>query len=207
MRWETLGESVAGTSHRTRGVPCQDAFRYGSFGEWLVVVVADGAGSASLSERGAMLACDVILRDAAVGPVGRLLSLDGMRQQIEVVRGTLADEAAGAGISVREMACTLLVAVAGPDRAAFAQVGDGAIVVRVVDGGHDVVFWPEPSEYVNATSFVTDDVIDSSLQFRIVEGSVQELAVLTDGLQRLALDFDRRGRQVYGAGDRQAHEQ
>ena len=61
MVWSVLGESVIGTSHRTRNVPCQDATWFRAFGPssaWLVVAVADGAGSAAHSQVGAALACE-----------------------------------------------------------------------------------------------------------------------------------------------------
>ena len=75
--------------------------------------------------------------------------------------------------------------------ATFAQLGDGAIVV----GGSDefrTVFWPEPSEYANATDFLTEDRFREAIQFATMSESICELAVLTDGLQRLALDFTTR---------------
>jgi len=65
MPWSVLGQSVIGTSHRARGTPCQDAFGFCTFGldgERLVIVAADGAGSASHSELGATLACGELVR-------------------------------------------------------------------------------------------------------------------------------------------------
>ena len=91
MTWTVLGDSVIGTSHRTRSTPCQDAFRIATFGpsaEWLVVAVADGAGSASRSEVGATMACDEFARrvEAVIrlGGVGNKIlavgcRVDGMR--------------------------------------------------------------------------------------------------------------------------------
>jgi len=104
------------------------------------------------------------------------------------VRGTLLDEAARRELRPRDLACTLLVAVVGPSSAIFAQLGDGAIVV-----GNGVerrcVFWPEPAEYANVTDFLSDDHYANALRIRKTDELIVELAVLTDGLQRLALDF------------------
>ena len=73
----------------------------------------------------------------------------------------------------------------------MAQLGDGAIVFRQA---HDyrVAFWPEPAEYANETNFLTDDHAIASIQFDTFNETINEVAALTDGLQRLALDFGDR---------------
>ena len=188
--WVVLGESVTGTGHRARGVPCQDAFRFRPFGpdsRWLAVAVADGAGSATHAEAGATVTCDELVRRVTLGTPESLMTPDGMTELFRGVRDTLLTEAECLGVPARELACTALLAVVGPDAAAFAQVGDGAIVA-----GGRVVVWPEPAEYANATDFLTDDDWVARLRFEATDGPTDELAVTTDGLQRLALDFAAR---------------
>jgi hypothetical protein len=194
MTWTVLGESVAGTSHRSRNTPCQDAFRadtFGPEGEWLVVVVADGAGSASHSEAGATRACEAIAgRIPALGPEV-LLTRDGILSLLDNVRDGLLLLAAEIDVAYRQVACTMLLAVVGPAGGVFAQIGDGAIVVG--DGqNYRPVFWPEPEEYANATDFLTDDEFADRLRFETIAEPVAEAAVFTDGLQRLVLDFSTR---------------
>ena len=185
--WSVLGESVAGTSHCASGVPCQDAFRFRTFGPdsaWLAVAVADGAGSAAHAEAGATLTCDELVRRVGLVPPESMLTRDGMTELFRGVREAVLAEAERLGVPGRELACTALLAVVGPAAAGFAQVGDGAIVV-----GNRVVFWPEPAEYANATDFLTDDDFPARLRFEATDGPTDEVAVTTDGLQRLALDF------------------
>lgn len=191
MTWTVLGESVTGTSHRGRNTPCQDAFRVRPFGpadDWLVVVVADGAGSASHSDIGATLACDEFIRRAeALGP-DALSTREVMLALFADVRAVLVAEAERREVKPRELACTALMAIVGPASAAVAQLGDGAIVFG--DGnGYRAAFWPEPAEYANATDFLTDERFADALQFDTTTDPVSEVAVFTDGLQRLALDF------------------
>ncbi len=191
MTWVALGESVTGSSHRTRNIPCQDAFRFRTFGavsEWLGIVIADGAGSALHSDVGATLACDELVRQIETLQSDVLLSRDGIIALFGGVRDTLLAEAQSRGVPPRELACTLLLAVVGLESATFAQLGDGGIVVG--NGEDDrAVFWPEPVEYANATDFLTDDRFADYLRFEMTGDPIVEVAAFTDGLQRLALDF------------------
>ena len=193
-KWAVLGDSCTGTSHRTRNTPCQDAFRYeafGEFAEWLVIAVADGAGSAAHSEIGAKLVCDEFISRVPNIEPDKLANRDEIIELFATVRDTVIAEAERLNAVPRELACTVLLCVIGPMTATFAQLGDGAIVVR---GSEEfrTVFWPEPSEYANATDFLTEDRFREAIQFATMSESICELAVLTDGLQRLALDFTTR---------------
>jgi len=191
MAWIILGDSVAGTSHRARSVPCQDAFRFCESDEWLAIAVADGAGSSSHSEIGATLACDEFVRRFAAIDPPMLFSRDGMTALFGEVRTVLVAEAQRVGVKPRELACTALLALIGRDSAAFAQVGDGAIVIRHGEN-YRTIFWPEIAEYANSTNFLTDDSFAGVVQFEVITDSISELATFTDGLQRVALDFGTR---------------
>ena len=73
--------------------------------------------------------------------------------------------------------------------AAFIHVGDGSAVYRL-DGVADwiVASWPEQGEYAATTYFVTDDP-EPRLRFCSAQGPIAELALFSDGIERLALDF------------------
>ncbi|WP_020475168.1 PP2C family serine/threonine-protein phosphatase [Zavarzinella formosa] len=194
MTWSIVGDCVAGTSHHLRNTPCQDAFRYRTFGpmaKWLAVAVADGAGSASHSRIGATLACDEFIRLLEARERDWPLTGEQMTGLFAEVRSAVVAEAERLDIRPREMACTLLVAIVGTSSASFAQIGDGVIVINERDGFR-TVFWPEPAEYVNTTDFLTDDQFTEKIRFETTTNPVTELAALTDGLQRLALDFAER---------------
>ncbi|MFO0967912.1 MAG: PP2C family serine/threonine-protein phosphatase [Gemmataceae bacterium] len=193
MGWITLGNKVTGTSHGSRAIPCQDAFGVRTFGkdkESLAIVVADGAGSAPHSELGATKACDEIVRLVDCG-LPNPLDRDTIMEVLKEARSAICREAEERGLLARDLACTAVLTIATPERTVFAQVGDGAIVFRNADD-YDLAFWPESAEYANATNFLTDDSFAECVLFRCLEGSPNEVAVLTDGLQRLALDFATR---------------
>ena len=178
--WKTLGGSRVGTSHVRTATPCQDAWFAITNDDSLIVAVADGAGSASLAEVGAAIACRYAALGIAAGgdPV----------EAFAAARRRLAFEACVRNADLRELASTLLVAVVGPECATFAQVGDGVIVVREGDE-YRPVFWPQSGEYANTTHFLTDRDWFERLEVERCEFAIDEVAVLTDGLQSLALHF------------------
>lgn len=194
MTWTTLGQNVTGTAHRARTMPCQDAFGSRTFGpaaQWLVIAVADGAGGASHAAIGAALACDELIRRVEACEPDAVFTRQGMAALFTEVREALLAEAGRRNVRPRELACTALLAVAGPSSAAFAQLGDGAIVCGQGEG-YRVAFWPEPAEYANVTDFLTDDSFGDLLRFEAVTESIVDVAAFSDGLQRLALDFTAR---------------
>jgi len=192
--------SVAGTSHAAIGVPCQDAGIVAPVlspgaGEVLVLVTADGAGSATFSDVGARLACEAFIE------VATHYILDG--GDIENIRRPLGEDwvwtiaervrlqALVIPCEPRELACTLAAAVVAPEIAVFFQIGDGAIVIDD-HGGYRPVFWPQSGEYVNTTFFLTDDQAVDRVQFCALPAEVNEIALLSDGLQMLALHYESR---------------
>lgn len=184
--WKLVFGSVKGTSHVHSGQPCQDSCAGSVVGSTLFAACADGAGSAELSHLGSGAAVERFMERAAS------LELAPSREQIEdwvdSARARVLEKAAANDTTPRQLACTLLAAIVGENWAAFAQIGDGVIVF---DGpqGYELAFWPDNGEYANTTRFLSEDDYRANLRIEIVERRVTELAILTDGLQMLALDF------------------
>ena len=194
MSWRFVSASVTGTSHLRLSLPCQDNCFVtdieGADGhQWLIAIASDGAGSASRAEVGAELASEVGGRFlfSAVAEKGAELVEAMALDVLSAIRDAIAAEALRVGCGVRDFACTLVGAVVGPQRALFFQVGDGAVVVRR-ENSLECVFWPESGEYANMTYFVTDEAAAKHLHIR-VDDAPAEVALMTDGLQRLALVF------------------
>jgi hypothetical protein len=197
--WRTVAASVAGTSHAGAGQPCADACAArvlrAEGGSLLVAVAADGAGTSDRAPEGARLACEAILDQAEQRiSVGARLSTFGRGDVLEwlgAARRRIAEAALSQALEARAFSCTLLVALVDEAQAVFFQIGDGAIVYRSGDGGYVPALWPQSGEYANCTWFVTDENAAERVQWAAAE-SVHELALLTDGLQALALRFGTR---------------
>ena len=192
--WKYAAASVIGTSHlgSPNGI-CQDAHCcvYDRDTDRLVCVVSDGAGSASRSERGSRLACEVVCDQVSKSDAETVHSRRFALDTLEAIRTAILNEAVQENLRVREFACTLLVALVAPDRATFWQIGDGAICFRLPsEDSFRFVFWPSKGEYANVTYFVTDKYAPDELEFDSLEGSLADVALFSDGLERLALDFN-----------------
>ena len=202
VEWRVAHTSIIGTSHEKTGLPCQDVgccrIVTDPDGRHVLLAVAcDGAGSASRSLDGATLVVDRFLRDFS--DASRHSGLDGITKAfvedwLSRVRSEIRDRADIDKLSPREFACTVLGAAVGYDRVAFFQIGDGAIVVSNRDEPDDYgwVFWPQHGEFANQTNFVTQDNANEVLEFELEARCVDEIAVFTDGLERLVLDLQEK---------------
>lgn len=197
--WKLLAQSVQGSGHKRLGVVCQDACLAQSYvigqESVLILTVADGAGSAEISDVGSRLACENFHR-ILVESIRQLqpltsVSRDQAVEWYEQVRLQLEQEANRREVPIRQLACTLLGAVISDSGALLFQIGDGAIVIRQ-EQEFRPVFWPQSGEYANTTNFLTSIRISQDLLFQVFEGRIEEVALFTDGLQTVALNFASR---------------
>lgn len=193
LGWKYAAASVIGTSHlKSPGGECQDSHSVYCNGErdLLICAVSDGAGSASHSAVGSRLATSravELIREASedVYP-----STDFARSVISEIRAAISSDAEELSLTLRDFACTLLVAIIHGPRATFWQIGDGAICFRRRgQETFDFAFWPGKGEYANVTQFVTDERFADEFEFDTSESDIVDLALFSDGLERLALDF------------------
>ena len=188
-RWKIISASVTGTSHQASEQPCQDSNCHRVVEDVLVAVVADGAGSASLSQEGSTVASQ-----AAVDKACELLSSEVKSpEEILVPAFSAAVDAVKSRAEsrkkpLRDFATTLIVTVCMPDRTIVGQVGDGASVAMLEGSGeYRLLVQPERGEYINETQFITSRSWRESLRLVQYDESVEFLAMFTDGLEHLSL--------------------
>ena len=195
--WRPIAQSLRGPSHLADGSPCQDSNCVRVFGEdsadTLVACVADGAGSAKFGEVGSSIAIAAIIDNATAHFKANHrfddLKVDDAIRWCEDARMRIRDEANLRDCDIRQLATTLCVAVLAPTRSVFFQIGDGAMILQS-HGVCGVVFWPQSGEYANSTNFLTADEYRQKLEYLETTGPFSDVALLTDGLERLALRFD-----------------
>jgi serine/threonine protein phosphatase PrpC len=196
-RWTWALARATGTSHLKAGRGCDDSAAclesvQGSR-SILVSVVSDGAGSASYSSIGSRIASQAFARCALgflrEGGTPSSMSPEIACEWLDDVRDRITEAAHRRLAAPRDFATTLVGTIVGPDSAAFFHVGDGSAVYRLEKTTDwTVASWPEQGEYAATTYFVTDDPAPH-LRFSLLEGHITELALFSDGIERLVLDF------------------
>lgn len=192
---------VPGTAHSADNTPCQDSalcekILSSGDGEVVVGIACDGAGSAPRSDYGAGFISQFLLEQIQaffeahnlLQSLGRALLLEWL----SLARTELEQQAFAEDLPLNAFACTLLVAVVGAECSIFAQIGDGAMVVSYCDEVDEYgwIFWPERGDYANVTNFVTQPDYAEHLRFDMDTRCIIEVAVFTDGLQHLALQYN-----------------
>lgn len=208
--------SLPGSDHLLRGKECQDACRADSFGRQLVLVAADGKGSADRPAEGAAIAAGVAL----VAARERLRVLDDpdhaaikllLQQVVEETCARVRATAEAVGAEAQSLATTLTLVVGVPPWWGAVRVGDGLVAVRLGNSGeeqHYGLLLPPPfrpvGQETSETLFLTSPDISRSLarsEEHALEAHVSSavvhdpaitgVLVATDGLQGAAVSRHR----------------
>ena len=191
--WNVVGASVQGRGHIRAGQPCQDYHDYRSLaGGTLIAAIADGLGSADKAGEGARIAVGAALSAVetalSTGSPGDERSWEEtVRQGFVGARSALEESAETGGHPLRDYATTLMVAVIRGDWLAIGHIGDGAIVASFEDGTISTVGLPRNGEYANEVQPLTAPDAMESASFATHADRVQAVAMLSDGLQQIAL--------------------
>lgn len=194
MIWKTIGQSVIGSSHIQSGKICEDANLYQIVNlpngdEALVCFISDGAGSAKFGGVAASAAVSsAVSQCAELLSAGEEISEHFLTAMSERIYDELLAMAVVAQVPKNEYSCTLLGCVILSEKAAFLQIGDGAIVREDGSGHFTLLWWPHNGEYQNSTAFLIDDPNLPHLNTKVVDDIVIEVALFSDGLQQLALN-------------------
>lgn len=192
--WMWVGACATGSSHTRTGTLCQDRAGCSQLDcGTLVAVVSDGAGSAEFSGIGSRIVVNGFTRCAlahlkSAQPPAEI-SHETILGWLDDIRGQIYLAAEQRAVRPRDLAATLVGVIVSTDRAIVAHVGDGACVLRRENSPDwEVPSWPAHGEYVSTTYFVTDDP-QPDLNLVTVEGAFSDVAIFSDGLERIALDF------------------
>ena len=199
FHWTWVGTRSTGTSHLRSGKGCDDfgaCVELSSAGDRVLIAVAsDGAGSARHSSIGSWVTVRAFVGNAARflknGHPLTELSPEVIRGWLDDVRDRISMLARKHNAVPRDFAATLVGSLIATNYALFVHVGDGASVFKARGSSEWIVAsWPAQGEYAATTFFVTDDP-EPHCRFVVVDEPVDEIAVFTDGIERLVLDFSR----------------
>jgi hypothetical protein len=160
--WITAHTSAIGAGHLKTGDPCQDAcvIRTSDDGEWVIIVVSDGAGTANRSREGSELVVK-FFSDALLKLVSELNHRSpGHWINDFVIKKVLDTREALRGLAksdnIKDFNCTLVACLQGPSGGFSIHIGDGAIFGSESSNTGLFVSPPENGEYANETFFITE---------------------------------------------------
>jgi hypothetical protein len=195
--WTWAAARSIGTSHIKDGKGCDDSGACleiaGLTDTVLIAVASDGAGSASHSSVGSWITTRVFVESAAryVKHGGELksFSIELAKDWLDSIRDRIGAAAGRVNAVPRDFAATLVGCLIGTQTSVFIHVGDGASVFRSKgEADWNVPTWPAQGEYAATTFFVTDEP-EPRLQFATIAKTIDNVAVFSDGLERLVLEF------------------
>ena len=192
--WRVVSASVCGSSHLRLDRPCQDRHFWAMPSKGvLVAAVADGAGSAPLSEFGAEIAAHTAVKVVAeaIAPLPKADEeaawKDLLIEALRTARYAVEAEAEIRGVPPSDLATTLILLVTTPDVTAVAQIGDGAAIFEDEGGALHALTTPQNGEYANETTFLVSPNALEKVQTTVQPICAHRLALFSDGLQRIAL--------------------
>jgi len=192
--WKSIAESVVGLAHRRTNppLPCQDA-SMARHQPRLCLVLADGAGSAPLSDLGSQTAVQACQRICATLDDQIVTMLDTQQQPsthdlgllaqrlVWHVLGSLEDLAQTQRRSVQDFRCTLLLVLAGQERLIWVKVGDGAIVIEQ-DAQLSTLGSLQKGEFANQTRFIDNHLSPDCVEYSTVPiHNISGIALMSDG--------------------------
>lgn len=196
--WSWIAQSVIGTSHKTRDQKLQDAHRafVVSAGDRQIFVglVADGAGSARLGGQGAILTCKVFARriKALISFSQIIPDRVAIEAIVDEIRDTLFFLSNKRNLRLKDLATTFVGIITDGKYTQLIHIGDGAAVLKLRSTGEWIVpSWPNNGEYASTTFFITDEQL-TELRILDIKNDISAVAIFSDGLERLALDFSNK---------------
>lgn len=192
--WTWASASIIGTSHFKSGIRRQDAHRCyvpENAPDFLVCVVSDGAGSANFGGEGASIVCRTfsIAAQAHLEATESLPNDEQVKMWVDSIRDRIFFAATQRSLTPRDFAATMIAVLSDSHRTLIAHVGDGCAAVKdAATGEWRIPIWPVQGEYASTTNFVTDAPEAKCTTWR-EETGISAIAVLSDGLERLAIDF------------------
>lgn len=164
--YRIIGASRRGRSHAHDGKYREDSMQVLALGEWLLVAVADGAGSRPLARVGASLATSESKRYLYAhlrhlppgGDIKKQLRATLVGAMISSL-GSVTVEAVRRGCDPDDMASTLILlafyTAPGSELLGIAQIGDGGIALALADGSETLLGQADHGAFGGESLFLT----------------------------------------------------
>lgn len=183
MIWKCISYAMVGASHQMTGKGCEDVVLTSICEDFSFLVLADGAGFASMAHEGARVASEACLR-WLINHKGELFSKSERDLKYLLIRAVLSAlyrAARKRGIAVQELSSTLLFVATNGVNYLCGHVGDG-VIGSCVEEECLAISLPEKGEFANNTFFTTSSERWKHLRMkRGTVGKIDGFFLMSDG--------------------------
>lgn len=183
--WSLASAEVQGSIHKKMGLPCQDKTVCIERDKVRVIGLADGAGSAKMSQYGA----EEVIKQVCNFLIDHFDELraednDAIKRAVsDVVRETLTDLAERLECDVKDLSSTLLAVAVKKQRYIALHIGDGVIGCYLRDK-LVTLSKPDNGEFAHLTWFTTTTELEKVV--RIYQGDAAPISgfiLMSDGVE------------------------
>lgn len=184
--WNIIQCAVQGRAHKKSNIPCQDKTNSSFLSDVTVVALADGAGSAKMSEYGAELATKNICSLMVENFDNYFRNDDGATvksQIIDELVDVLQKKSEELDCEIKELASTLLFVAVKNEHFILSHIGDG-VIGYLKEDELKIASQPENGEFSNETTFVTSQ--NSIMNMRLIKGElgkIEGFVLMSDGAE------------------------
>lgn len=186
--WRLFNSSVQGRCHIREDIPCQDkTIARCFFDNTYAIALSDGAGSARLSEIGAQITCETVVRELANGFDCCWNSEDLIlikKRILSAIIAEIIDAANECNNPLNEYASTLLAVVVKDDKYIAIHIGDG-VIGCIRNQKTSVISAPSNGEFANVTTFVTSaSALENMRLYKGTTDGMNMFVLFSDGAQQ-----------------------
>ncbi len=198
--WVYAHGSSIGAWHVSQQIECQDHSEVRRYKDYLIAVVADGAGSAANSATGAKFVTAHLASKLEDDLKDDRLLNDGLVPSDELWTSYSKEVFNECAISLRHyseensmayesMACTAIAAIACQDFLLVAHIGDGRAAYCNQSDEWKAMIVPFKGELANETVFITSNLwdlptVDLYFESNVIEDKIKSFCLLTDGCEK-----------------------
>lgn len=193
MNWKIAACAEQGSSHKSRGVPCQDKVGFYADDSIVITALADGAGSYTYAELGAEITIKTAI-NVFKDSFDQIISCDDAYEARCIILDAIVDAIKEKATELQvqdiiEFSATLLITAVKDGQYLVFHVGDG-VIAYVKNNVINVASKPVNGEYANQTFFCTCPEPYENAD--IIKGPVDDIMafiLMSDGVEASFYDF------------------
>lgn len=204
FNWCFAFASAPGNSHIRENIPCQDSCDLKEFDNFIIAVVADGAGSCKHSDQGSKTVVDSslyqfekLVKDKGWNKDYKLPNEElwhkCAKQTLFTIKEDLIKYSLSHELELNSLSCTIIVVIVFTNGFLITHIGDGRAGYCNSNLEWSSSMNPVNGEFANQTVFITsniwdEDIVDDYVKSKVINDEVKAFCLLTDGAENASFE-------------------